>query len=284
MCVTARPANLSNTIIYAGEAKVTGVYFHVLGYQNRAANKANGPNAMILPIPSAKPMSPNNIVDTSKCPNILKAYQTAVARPVYRSMTKGMSRGIPKGVAQVFDSGMYTVVLAANAMQIPEALGRVAAHKRPSISMELLEAYDRWYQGWPIAVCCFQETAVEPDPIVWAYDPLVPDHLFLPTLDAHDGGVPKVNHRIKLDHTFVFGSTINPNGRKVYFGEKPDLSDVNHILPNLVFGRHNDEDTETVYRNGDHWMHVDKLSQQKVGTVVKPPPGFTDKEGVEANV
>lgn len=282
MCVTARPANLSNTIIYAGEAKVNGTYLHVLGYQNRAANKAGGPNCMILPIPSAKKMGPNNVVDISKCPNILKAYQQAVIVR-FRGMTKGISRGIPKGIAQVFDSGLYTVVLAANAMQIGEALGRVAAHKRPSISMELLEAYDRWYQGWPIAVCCFEETAVEPDPIVWAYEPLVPDHLFLPTLDSHDGGVPKVNHRVKLDHTFVFGSTINPNGNKVYFGEKPDLSDVNHILPTLVFGRHNDEDTETIYRNGDHWMHVDKLAQQKVGTVVKPPPGYVTGKEFEAH-
>src|SRR5689334_18183446 len=62
MCITFHASELSNTKLYAGEARRGDTYVHVIAYQNKAATK--GPNAMILPLPAAVMPGPENVVDT----------------------------------------------------------------------------------------------------------------------------------------------------------------------------------------------------------------------------
>jgi hypothetical protein len=216
MCITSEPAILSNTILYSGETMMNGKVVHVLGYQNNAKNLHSGPNAMILPFPSSGTMGPENVIDTSRCKDILKDYADAL-QPRTRGMTKSLSlNSYSADAVQVFESGSYTVVLATDASQIPAALARVPKNRRPALKPELFEFMSRAYPNWPIALCCFDTTEMmEADPMLWWYEPNNPDVLWAPALDAHDGGVPKLGTNVQVDHTVIFGSTIRPKGVNV---------------------------------------------------------------------
>lgn len=207
MCITFGPAHLSSTLLYAAEAQHDGRTVHVLGYQNSAENRAPGPNAMILPFPSAEPMTSANIIDTSDCPKILKDYAESLRkRRRSRSMSKGYDSLDLRSV-QVFDSGSYTVVLATHPTEIPKALRLVPTARRPEANAAVLEAFERIYPDWPIALCCFNSREMpEPDPLLWWYVPKNKDMLFLPALDAHDGGPPDLDAKVKVDHTVILGT------------------------------------------------------------------------------
>ena len=204
MCITFGPAHLSSTLLYAAEVIHDGRIVHVLGYQNSAKNLAPGPNAMILPFPTAEPMTSANILDTSQCPNILLDYAASL-----KQRSDRRSRGLgemTKGV-QVFDSGNFTVVLADRPTDIPKALQLVPEARRPEPNTNVLAAFERIYPGWPIALCCFNTREMaKPDPLLWWYVPKNKDQLFMPALDAHDGGPPKLDAMVDVDHTVMVGS------------------------------------------------------------------------------
>src|SRR5690242_15190074 len=117
MCVCLAKARLSKTILYAAEVRPDGGdIVHVLGYQNSVQNLAtNGAphgNAMILPFPALPgTMTQKNVVPTDDCPRILEDLAATV-----RWQDGGQPRGLMKGIAanavEVFDTGIYTVVLA----------------------------------------------------------------------------------------------------------------------------------------------------------------------------
>lgn len=160
---------------------------------------------MILPFPSAEPMTSANILDTSKCPNILTDYAASL-----KQRSDRRSRGLgemTKGV-QVFDSGNFTVVLATHPTEIPKALQLVPAARRPEPNTNVLAAFERIYPGWPIALCCFDTREMaKPDPLLWWYVPKNKGQLFLPALDAHDGGPPNLDALVTVDHTVMVGSS-----------------------------------------------------------------------------
>lgn len=212
MCVSAAPAKFASTIVYGRAAEYRGQQVHVLGYQNVARNRAKGPNAMLLPIPSAAPMGPHNAIDARAFSDVLEAYRVALRTmiPVYRGIpSAGASER--SAAVQVFDSGSYTVVLAHHAElgAIEAALAQVPAARRPSISSELIDAYRRWYPGWHLALCCFAAEGAGPEPMLWWYPPLDPARVFLPGLDAHDGGVPKLGVEVEVDHAVALGVSGN---------------------------------------------------------------------------
>jgi len=160
MCCSTAPAKFSSTVLYAAAVKVHGKTVHVNGYQNKVENLAHvdgkpGGNAMILPCPAVPgTMTQANIMATDGCPNILKDMERAVMPPVYRGgpvMTLGASRSFNREVV-IFESGIYTVLLAQDARAIPDALPRVPREKRPSFNRPLFTAYARWYRNYPILV------------------------------------------------------------------------------------------------------------------------------------
>ncbi len=201
MCMTGRPAELSDTFLYAGEAIRDGRMVHVIAYQNKASSR--GPNAMILPIPSKSPMGPENIIDTRAYPDFLKEMSTLFQHDGIRRGVRSKSVALLSSRVQVFESGSYTVVLADNANSIPEALSQVAEKKRPSIGAELMSSISSIYPEWPVAVCCWAGT-VKAEPLLWWYDPMDDTRLFAPSLDAHDGRGPTFGS-VAVDHTVMFG-------------------------------------------------------------------------------
>jgi hypothetical protein len=194
---------MSETIVSCTGAThpVNGKIIHVLGYQNKA--KSDGPNRMILPFPAAAVMGRDNTLDTRSMSSVLKDYRRAAAHFfTRRSDSRGMSRGMDSDV-DVFDSGSYTVVLVNKGgfNEIQSALETVPKNKRPWISRELYDFLATRYPAWPLALCCW-DGAIEPEPLLWWYEPRNTGELFFPGMDAHDGGPPKQG-RVMRDHVLA---------------------------------------------------------------------------------
>ena len=258
MCITSSSSTMSKTSIYVGEGKYQDQDVHVMAYQNTAENLSGGPNAMVLPFPTKTPMSQDNMIDTRKFSHFLKDI-TKASQMVFRSMTLGggSRRNVTKGgfdsLAAVFDVGSYTVILADNVGQIPEAVGRVPENKRPNFTAEFLEGMGKLYPEQPIAVCCF-DGKIEAEPLLWWYVPTDSSTFFAPTMDAHDGRAPVVNAMVDVDHVISTGSYDDSrigHHNKVYYTETiPE--EVRSLLPNYAFGKK----WQDVYNNGDTFIKI----------------------------
>lgn len=257
MCCTLHPAVLSNTVLYAGEAEREGRLVHVLGYQNKAANLADGPNAMILPFPSSKFMGPKNCLESEGLRWLMNDLAASIT-PHRFARSKSSTVGAVYGSSRVltFDSGIYTVVLAEDARDIPSALHKVPEEKRPDINDKIFDAYARFYQGWPIALCCFNaKKQVEQDPLIWWYEPADRDVLFAPALDAHDGRPPVLDRQVKVDHTVVFGSALHPKGVTV----RPRREIPDHVKPFIATRVVGYKYTNNMMLNGDFSIPKSRL-------------------------
>jgi hypothetical protein len=232
------PVHFSNTVLYAAEmSQENGEIVHVLGYQNKAQNipvsakpfggllqklfnKPTG-NAMILPFPAEpQSMSKANVLNTKNCPDILQDMAKALDPPEQsRPLSVTFAAAAPQARVQVFEAaGIYTVVLAQDALDIPAALKQVPQEKRPSLNAELFAAYAEWYPNWTFALCCFNnEEATLAHPMLWWYKPMFADRLFLPTLDGHTGDVPNLRAQVDVDHTLAVSSYQMENGYPVSY-------------------------------------------------------------------
>lgn len=236
MCCTFTASVMSNTRIYVGEAEKDGKTVHVLAYQNAA--ETNGPNAMVIPFPTKVAMTQDNVIDTSKFKHFLENITNAS-----KMVTKGFSRrggdllgadSFSASLAEVFDVGSYTVVLATHVNQIPEALGRVPKNKRPNVTSDFLIGYGELYPDQPIAVCCW-DGSIEAEPLMWWYEPSDRKTLFIPTMDAHDGRAPKIGVRVDTDHIISVGAVGPTTGYKVNYRDQiPE--EVLDLLPTHVNG------------------------------------------------
>jgi hypothetical protein len=264
MCCTFTASEMSDTRIYVGQAKRQGKLVHVLAYQNAAVTR--GPNAMVLPFPTETRMGEENVIDTRQFKNFLKdigeasRHITKGMRGDRRSMTLGAASFDADNLAEVFDVGSYTVILADNVFQIPEALTRVSAEKRPSVSTDFLIGYGELYPNQPIAVCCWNGS-IEAEPLMWWYEPLNDKQLFIPTMDAHDGKAPKVGARVYTDHLLSVGSTEGNMGSKVHYSQARNMpAEVKELLPLWVHGKK----LEQSLPNGDCFVKTATLhSTQK---------------------
>jgi hypothetical protein len=258
MCCTFGRSTMSKTRIYVGEAERNGETVHVLAYQNVA--KSLGANAMVLPFPTDVAMSQENVIDTRQFKHFLKDITNAS-----KEMTKGLdadsfSRGDRRlasaKVAQVFSVGSYTVVLADNVEQIPEALERVPADRRPAVSRSFLNGYAELYPKDPIAVCCWNG-AIEAEPLMWWYVPRDRSELFIPTMDAHDGLAPAPGVEVQTDHIISVGSVGPTNGYEVRYSQDTIPEAVRDLLPSYVHGHKLPHYLE----NGDCFVKTSDLHQ-----------------------
>jgi hypothetical protein len=226
---------MSGTILYAAETTHQDRLLHVMGYQNRAENLGSGPNAMLLPIPSALPMGPENAVDMTTAKTVLRDYEKAYLANQRRNRGFSKSLGMDQDdldEVQVFDSGSYTVVLAKDAKYINTALGQVPEHKRPKPNPMIFDAYSKLYPGWHIALCCYNGS-VDAEPMVWKYEPLDPSHLWLPALDGHDGNIPNLNATVQRDHTVIVSMVNSP---KTKFASEAKFRDTLPVTHQYLFG------------------------------------------------
>lgn len=258
MCITSAPARLSKTLIYVGEGRRGNQDVHVLAYQNNATNDSPGPNAMVLPFPSAESMSEENVVDTRKFKSFLKDIINA-SKMQMRTLgmdSRNMTKGIALNAAKVFNVGSYTVVLAESVWQIPEALTRVPENRRPTMSDYFLHGYGELYPNQPIAVCCW-DGQIEAEPLLWWYVPQNKDRFFIPTMDAHDGKPPRTFAAVETDHIISVGS-VDPDriGRHFRINYTDALSpDIMTLLPQYTYSTK----MGSTYLNGDMFVETGKL-------------------------
>lgn len=212
MCVSTQPSKMSKTIVSCVEARhPEGQLVHVVGYQNVA--NSSGPNAMLLAFPTKTPMTAKNMIDTSKHSNVMKAYRDAL--PVRQTRSLSFVKDVigsrsTKGYVEVFAQGSYHVVLVDDTADIGDALDQVPVAKRPTIDQDFLNGYSRdiYHSGkWKFALCCWSGT-VEAEPMMFWYEPTDPAMLFLPGMDAHDGGLPVQSKSVSRDHALILGSAL----------------------------------------------------------------------------
>ena len=53
----------------------------------------------------------------------------------------------------------------------------------------------------------------------------MPDQLFAPALDAHDGQPPRTGAKVRVEHHVAFGSTLHPTGNEVHYRDDVDSRD-----------------------------------------------------------
>lgn len=290
MCCSVSPGvgvHFSNTILYAAEMlRDNGEVVHVLGYQNEAQNhagkgkvfgnlfgsffKGSGGNAMILPFPAVPgSMSKANVLNTENCSEILQDMaRTLAPPPMQASRSFAMAAAAsPQARVQIFEAaGIYTVVLAQDARDIPAALDQVPREKRPALNPELFAAYAEWYPDWTIALCCFNnDKAKLADPLLWWYQPQFPDHLFLPSLDCHTGDVPNLNAQVAVDHVLAVSSYQLTEGTPVYYSQNVKAID-SYLARFLLGGKYN-----TNMPNGDFMFKLQDVRQGHFVPMRIPP-------------
>jgi len=213
MCITLDPAILSSTILLAHQIEHEGKMVNVVGYQNHAKSNSSGPNAMILPIPSAAPMSPANCIDMTGVGDLFTEYEELL-RPRSRGIDSvAVASGPAFDDLQVFESGNYTVLLTkqVNLTGLRAAMEALPEDKRIELDFpkaKIFSSYRKLYPDWHIAICIWNEDIVKAEPILWWYEPM-PEYVdkhFLPGLDAHDGNPPDPSlQSVRVDHTLVVG-------------------------------------------------------------------------------
>jgi hypothetical protein len=226
-----RPVEFRNTVLYGAEVVgPTGEPVHVLGYQNQVQGALGllqyvpqwlalgGGNAMILPFPAVPgTMTEANVVDTSECRDILQDIARAVPdAEVPTALLAPRGHGSAPAAVVFEAAGIYTVVLAGDPRDIPSVLGEVPRAKRPAVNPALFDAYASWYPGWTVALCCFNNRRMRlANPLLWWYQPMDRDRLFLPALDCHTGDVPDVEAHVRVDHVVAVASYRMAGGGRV---------------------------------------------------------------------
>lgn len=265
-CCSLAPADFHGTRGLAAEVEVKGQKVHLMGYQNTAQNKADSANAMFLPIPARKgSMTEKNLLDVSSCPHFLED----IANAQDRGRTLSFQSAEGPNQVQVFDHGLYTVVLAQDAKDIPNALNRVKPERRPQMAPAIFEAYSKWYPGWTFALCCFNSReATQGEPMLWWYEPLNPEQLFFPALDAHSGQPPDLRAKVQVEHDLAVSTDDMEKGIKVRYREEigPNLA---AYLPKRVLSHH----LEGSQPNGDFVFDLNSVRDGKYLPKRALPPG-----------
>ena len=279
------PVHFSDTVLYGAEVLGPNRQpVHVLGYQNKVQGRTGlssllawlpwggTGNAMILPFPAVLgSMSRANVVDTRGYRNVLQHVANAIPRPADEDEDDEDRLTLRQGrlAVDVFEAaGIYTVVLAQNPRDIPSALGQVHRSKRPAMNPALFDAYARWYPGWAVALCCFNSRAARlAQPLLWWYEPLFPERLFLPGLDSHTGGVPDLDARVRADHVVAVTSYRMLGGHAVGY-RTPVAPELARYLCPFVIG----ERYKGLLLNGDFHCRLDDVAAGTFAAKRTRPP------------
>lgn len=202
MCISSAEAELLSTIIGVWDIDHPEYgYRHVLAYQNAPRNLAEGPNSMILAIPTNQAIKPEQILDTENDKTFLVEMAKLVAPLKVFSRSQIRSN-------TVTEMGIYHIAIL-NDLSFPSVqacLSQIPEEKRPEIASELITFYQETYPGFPLLICCFNnEHAEEASPIMVHFDPAYPDTFMYNTVEAH-GHVPELGEPVLFHQRIIIGS------------------------------------------------------------------------------
>lgn len=252
MCVSMAPAEFNGAITFGGEVTPE---LHLLGYQNSSQSFV-GPNCMLLHVPTRR-LTARDLVPTWDAPSFMKDMGETIhtLAPQSRGLSMG---GQFRSAPIVVQYGSYEIVLASSAGDIPSALAQVSAAKRPVINTELLNWYDRNFDGYSFILACFNNADEKANhPILVKYQPTDPTHLFVPGLESHDGRPPIIGGREHpRDFKVIFGSRLaTPNASLNSVRYTDELGALATLLPQRVVGFRD----EGQGANADYSVKVDDV-------------------------
>jgi hypothetical protein len=205
MCVSTGEAEFSGTIVYCGRQ-----HHRVHGcYENTAVNLTDGPNAMLLHLPTRQ-LTPRHFLSAGRTGDVLHRMVAAVERVAAAADDIAWMSAEPQTV-QVFNHDVYTVLLADDPTAVLAALRQVPLHRRPDLKPALLRFYADHFPNRTIAVCCFDNAdAQRAKPLLLWYTPLDPDRLTVPALDSHTGKAQDLNAAVPVDHWVLLSTDQAP--------------------------------------------------------------------------
>jgi hypothetical protein len=275
MCVSLAESQFTGTIIYAGRCRhAEHGPIETFGYQNTAANLAEGPNAMVLHLPT-QGMTPEQFLPVGRYSDVLTRMADAVRAAAERERGGPSLMGVDVA-AHVFDHDIYTVVLASDPAGIPEALWRVPPRRRPNLSPELFDFYATSFPGHTVALCCFDNRdALRAKPLMVWYEPLDFDVVTMPGVDCHTGGAPDLDAIVARDHVLIFGTDEAEQGWGASVAHPPDLRHrLRAFLPDRVCGVRvaGASPEQPLARNGDFAIDYADLLAGRVDRVRRLAP------------
>jgi hypothetical protein len=223
MCITSSRALLDNSYIGAWDIELPKLgYRHVLAYQNRVKNSSEGPNCMLLHIPSKKNIEPEWLIDSSNHPTFLTDLYSHID-PVDTSEMWMSPSSEPNNY--VIEQGVYHIAILNNLDEnsIADTLKLIPKRKLPLIKSELIHFFRKNFPDFPLLLCCFDNKEAQfAAPILVHFPPRFPDTLMFNTIDAH-GSVPNVDQKIDFHQKIIFG-TYKKQSKKdsVYIKMIPD--------------------------------------------------------------
>lgn len=274
MCVSFAPAYFSKTKIYVGLVNNDNISGgRVLMYQNQAESKGGMPNGMLLHIPTETEMGPENFIDMSNASKVLKDMENSIG--LGGVTTRGVMLGadmFSKSAVQVFESGMYHIVLADNAEDIRAALEQVPEEKRPLVNPSLLQFYQNHFgTGYKFVMACFNsQKQMEADPIALWYIPskATEEYVIFPALDCHTGNAPDIYENVDTDHSLFFGGDGLNIGQTIRYSRNVP-SEVAPFLPKTGIGAQ----YNWKMQNGDFRFPVSEISKGRFPKVERFFPG-----------
>lgn len=274
MCVSSSEAAFSGTVLYCGRQRhPEHGLIHVVGYQNTVANLADGPNAMLLHLPTRR-LAPEQFVSVGGDGDVLRRMVDAVAPPVGEGDGFDWMGGEDEPAVRVFEHDVYTVLLADDPTLIPAALHRVPWRRRPRIEPELLLFYAERFPEHAVALCCFDNAdARRAKPLLVRYEPNDPDQLVVPAIDGHSGGAPELDAVVPVDHWVLFSSDEAGDGwgAAVEYPKRMRHT-LRGLLPDRVVGRYFGDGEALV--NGDFGIgHRELLAGELDRIERRRPPG-----------
>lgn len=208
---TLGPATAWGTIVYAGEAvhPQSRRRVHVLGFQTRVTNDSHRANAIVLPVPSTRPLDAGNVVDVRALALEDMAARMRLMDPL---------RGFERPETRVSPPGQFGVVFT-RPDGVVRAISSLPPPLQPPVDRRLFVRLGERYPGAQFALCCWTGT-LHAAPVVLWYEPLESKALFLPV--PVDGG-----------HTVLVGSSVRP------FGISMDehAPDPGGFLPQAAWGK-----------------------------------------------
>lgn len=276
MCITSSRSTLENTYIGAWDIELPELgYRHVLAYQNRVTNLAEGPNCMLLHIASKSNILPEWLVDTSEHRSFLADLYSYVD-PINTSQM-WMSRS-PKSVNYVIEQGVYHIAILnkTDNKSVTDTLKLIPKNKLPSIKPKLLSFFQNNFSDFPILLCCFDnKDAKQATPILVHFPPKFPDTLMFNTIDAH-GGFPNINKQIQFHQKIILGSYKKQSKEgSLYIKVVPEAIEKNNpnlwgtlapYLPNYIAGI-DFLDLQLLFPNKDICINLADIHNEKLPDV-----------------